>query len=214
MIKKINVLLERLIALLLCLLIISSCSILPLKKNISSEDMKNSRKAVVTVIQEAPYNSSPNNSREAIVSTDYPDIGSSVSSMNQIKDVDSNIWAFQALQSLLEGHRIVQVYTDNTFRGDRAATRYEAAYLIASALEEYLRVLTIYTSDSLTKKDVESLKNIEHLQKVSTAELASLRGRVDVLDARTSALERRHASFIPSPRIVLPNLRENKNNGR
>ena len=189
MIKKINVLLERLIAFLLCLLLISACSILPLKKSIFSEDMKNSRKAVVTVTQEHPSNSSSTNTREAIISTDSPNLEAyrTVFTMKDIVDVAATDWAFQALQSLVERYGVVQVYADNTFRGDRATTRYETAHLINSALTELSRTVKAIASDSIRKDDFDKMSN--HIS-ASLFQLGTLNSRTDALEARVGTLEK------------------------
>ncbi|KAM3108454.1 S-layer homology domain-containing protein [Phormidesmis sp. 146-33] len=189
MIKKMNVLLERLILFLMCLLIILSCSILPVKKFTFSKNMENSRKAVVTITQEAPRNSSSTNIREAIVSTDAPnlEVYKKLFYMKDIVDVSQDHWAFQGLQRLVDDYDVVQVYADNTFRGDRAATRYEVAQLIENALGSMSRITASSASNLIKKEDFEKM---DSRMKESFAELPILRGRVDALEARVSTLER------------------------
>ncbi|MCY7272707.1 MAG: S-layer homology domain-containing protein [Phormidesmis sp. CAN_BIN44] len=97
--------------------------------------MKNSKKGLVSATQGDPndFNSFHTvNTRGAIVSTDSPNLEAykTVFTTKDVTDIAETDWAFQAFQSLLEYHGVVQVYADNTFRGDRAATRYETAHLI------------------------------------------------------------------------------------
>jgi Carbohydrate-selective porin, OprB family/S-layer homology domain len=102
-----------------------------------------------------------------------------VTSVSQLSDVQPTDWAFQALQSLVEKYGCIAGYPDSTFRGNRAATRYE----LAAALNACLDVI----SDRFaTKEDLAALRK---LQEEFAAELATLRGRVDNLEARTAQLE-------------------------
>ncbi len=104
---------------------------------------------------------------------------SQVTSVSQLSDVQPTDWAFQALQSLVEKYGCIAGYPDGTFRGNRAATRYE----LAAALNACLDVI----SDRFATK--EDLAAVRKLQEEFAAELATLRGRVDGLEARTSKLE-------------------------
>ncbi|NJN23433.1 MAG: iron uptake porin [Acaryochloridaceae cyanobacterium RL_2_7] len=102
-----------------------------------------------------------------------------VTSVSQLSDVQPTDWAFQALQSLVERYGCIAGYPDGTFRGNRAATRYEMAAALNACLDNI--------SDKFaTKEDLEAVKA---LQEEFQAELATLRGRVDGLEARTATLE-------------------------
>ncbi|HEY9656599.1 MAG TPA: iron uptake porin, partial [Crinalium sp.] len=50
-----------------------------------------------------------------------------VTSVSQLTDVQPTDWAFQALQSLVERYGCIIGYPDQTYRGNRALTRYEFA---------------------------------------------------------------------------------------
>lgn len=102
-----------------------------------------------------------------------------VTSVSQLSDVRPTDWAFQALQSLVEKYGCIAGYPDGTFRGNRAATRFE----LAAALNACLDVI----SDRFATK--EDLATVRKLQEDLAAELATLRGRVDGLEARTAKLE-------------------------
>lgn len=53
--------------------------------------------------------------------------GGTVTSVSQLSDVQPSDWAFQALRSLIERHGCIAGYSDRTYQGDRALTRYEFA---------------------------------------------------------------------------------------
>jgi Carbohydrate-selective porin, OprB family/S-layer homology domain len=102
-----------------------------------------------------------------------------VTSVSQLSDVQPTDWAFQALQSLVERYGCIAGYPDGTFRGNRAATRYELAAALNACLDQI--------SDRFATK--EDLATVKALQEEFRAELATLKGRVDGLEARTKVLE-------------------------
>lgn len=104
-----------------------------------------------------------------------------VTSVSELSDVRPTDWAFQAVQSLVERYGCIEGYPDKTFRGSRAATRYELAAALNACLNQISAQL-----GGLTPED---LATIKRLQDEFAAELATLRGRVDALEARTTELE-------------------------
>ncbi|NJM77854.1 MAG: iron uptake porin [Acaryochloridaceae cyanobacterium RU_4_10] len=102
-----------------------------------------------------------------------------VTSVSQLSDVQPTDWAFQALQSLVERYGCIAGYPNGTFRGNRAATRYELAAALNACLDQI--------SDKFATK--EDLATVKALQEEFKAELATLKGRVDGLEARTATLE-------------------------
>ncbi|WP_404785876.1 iron uptake porin [Altericista sp. CCNU0014] len=102
-----------------------------------------------------------------------------VTSVSQLSDVRPTDWAFQALQSLVERYGCIAGYPDGTFKGNRAATRYELAAALNACLDQI--------SDRFATK--EDLATVKTLQEEFKAELATLKGRVDGLEARTKTLE-------------------------
>ncbi|MGB7275579.1 MAG: iron uptake porin, partial [Geitlerinemataceae cyanobacterium] len=106
---------------------------------------------------------------------------SQVTSVSQLSDVQPTDWAFQALQSLVERYGCIAGYPDGTYRGNRALTRYEFAAGLNACLDQ---VLALVGGDEGV--DPESLATIRRLQEEFAAELATLRGRVDALEARTA----------------------------
>ena len=109
-----------------------------------------------------------------------------VTSVSQFSDVQPTDWAFQALQSLVERYGCIAGYPNKTFRGNRAMTRYEFAAGLNACLDRVNELIATATAD-LVKKD--DLATLQRLQEEYSAELATLRGRVDQLDARTTELE-------------------------
>jgi len=109
-----------------------------------------------------------------------------VTSVSQLSDVQPTDWAFQALQSLVERYGCIAGYPNGTFRGNRALTRYEFAAGLNACLNRVNELIATATADLTTKQDLET---IQKLQADFSAELATLRGRVDALAARTSELK-------------------------
>ncbi|MBE9206448.1 iron uptake porin [Nostoc sp. LEGE 06077] len=109
-----------------------------------------------------------------------------VTSVSQLSDVQPTDWAFQALQSLVERYGCIAGYPNSTYRGNRALTRYEFAAGLNACLDRVNELLATATADLVTKED---LAKLQKLQEEFAAELATLRGRVDALEARTSELE-------------------------
>ncbi|WP_016949867.1 iron uptake porin [Anabaena sp. PCC 7108] len=111
---------------------------------------------------------------------------SQVTSVSQLSDVQPTDWAFQALQSLVERYGCIAGYPNGTYRGNRAMTRYEFAAGLNACLDRVNELIATATADSLTKQD---LATLQKLREDFSTELATLRGRVDALEARASELE-------------------------
>ncbi|WYL98196.1 MAG: iron uptake porin [Gloeotrichia echinulata DVL01] len=109
-----------------------------------------------------------------------------VTSVSQLSDVQPTDWAFQALQSLVERYGCIAGYPNKTFRGNRALTRYEFAAGLNACLDRVNELIATGTADLLNKQD---LAQLQKLQEDFSAELATLRGRVDALEAKTAELE-------------------------
>ncbi|MEH2142296.1 iron uptake porin [Nostoc sp.] len=111
---------------------------------------------------------------------------SQVTSVSQFSDVQPTDWAFQALQSLVERYGCIAGYPNRTYRGNRALTRYEFAAGLNACLDRVNELIATATGDLVSKQD---LATLQRLQEEFSAELATLRGRVDSLEARTAELE-------------------------
>lgn len=109
-----------------------------------------------------------------------------VTSVSQLSDVQPTDWAFQALQSLVERYGVIAGYPDGTYRGNRAMTRYEFAAGLNAALDRVNELIAAGSADAISRED---LATLQRLQEEFAAELATLRGRVDALEAQTAELE-------------------------
>jgi len=118
--------------------------------------------------------------------TDSTNAMKQVTSVSQLSDVQPTDWAFQALQSLVERYGCIAGYPDGTFRGNRALTRYEFAAGLNACLDQISQQIGTATANLANKED---LVKLQKLQEEFAAELATLRGRVDALEARSAELE-------------------------
>lgn len=107
-------------------------------------------------------------------------------SVFQLRDIQPNDWAFQAVQTLIERYGCLSGYPDQTFRGDRTLTRYEFAAALKSCLEQLIQ-LNAETETNLLSQD--ELQTIQRLQADFATELNAIKTQVDNLEARTEALE-------------------------
>lgn len=109
-----------------------------------------------------------------------------VTSVDQLSDVQPTDWAYQALQSLVERYGCIVGYPDQTYRGNRALSRYEFAAGLNACLDRISELIAASTANFATQED---LATLQRLQEEFAAELTALRGRVDTLEARTAELE-------------------------
>ncbi|WP_231662467.1 iron uptake porin [Pseudanabaena sp. 'Roaring Creek'] len=109
-----------------------------------------------------------------------------VTSVSQLSDVKPTDWAFTSLQSLVERYGCIAGYPDRTFRGKQSLTRYEFAAGLNACLDKINEIISAGLADKVSKDDLAAVKK---LQEEFAAELATLRGRVDALDAKVAKLE-------------------------
>lgn len=109
-----------------------------------------------------------------------------VTSVSQLSDVQPTDWAFLALQSLVERYGCIAGYPDGTYQGNRALTRYEFAAGLNACLDRVNELIAAATNSLVTKDD---LTTLQRLQEEFAGEIASLRGRVDALEASAAELE-------------------------
>ena len=154
----------------------------------SSEASENLDVSVAAV--DAPANSQVSQQQPLLVADNTPAVSDlmaeteadsvgQVTSVSQLSDVQPDDWAFQAIQSLVERYGCVAGYPNGTFRPSRAMSRREAAALVNACLDNL-------SNRFATKEDLDALKA---LQDEFAAELATLRGRVDGLEARVATVE-------------------------
>jgi hypothetical protein len=127
---------------------------------------------------------------EAVEETEASNLDQ-VTSVSQLTDVKPTDWAFQALQSLVERYGCIVGYPDRTFRGNQYLTRYEFAAGLNACLDKVQELIKSNTGGFATQADLDAIKK---LQEEFAAELATLRGRVDSLEARTATLEKQQFS--------------------
>ncbi|NMG09005.1 iron uptake porin [Brasilonema sp. UFV-L1] len=109
-----------------------------------------------------------------------------VTNVSQLEDVQPTDWAFDALRNLVERYGCIAGYPDGTFRGNRAMTRYEFAAGLNACLEQINTLINQSTSEAVRQEDLQTL---QRLSEDFQAELASVRGRIDTLEAKTAELQ-------------------------
>jgi Carbohydrate-selective porin, OprB family/S-layer homology domain len=109
-----------------------------------------------------------------------------VSSVSELSDVDPNSWAFQALKSLVERYGCIEGYPSKKYLGNRPLSRYEFAAGLNACLDKVGEQIAAATEPLATKDD---LAAVQRLQEEFKAELATLRGRTDALEAKVKELE-------------------------
>jgi len=109
-----------------------------------------------------------------------------ITSVTALSDVQPTDWAYQSLQSLVERYGCIIGYPDRTYRGNRPLSRYEFAAGLNACLDRVNELIAQGTAGLVTKED---LAILQRLQEEFAAELATLRGRIDSLEARTATLE-------------------------
>jgi hypothetical protein len=119
------------------------------------------------------------------------EVAQNVTSVSQLSDIKPTDWAFTALQSLVERYGCIAGYPDRTFRGKQATSRYEFAAGLNACLDKINEIISAGLADKVGKED---LATLQKLQEEFAAELATLRGRVDALDAKTTKLEEQQFS--------------------
>lgn len=118
---------------------------------------------------------------DAVVQPEPVDGLAQVTRVTDFSDVSPSDWAFQALSNLVETYGCIQGYPDSTFRGQRSITRFE----FAAGLNACLDVVVSTLGSGISEED---LATIRRLQEEFAAELATLGGRVDQLEADTAEL--------------------------
>jgi len=84
-----------------------------------------------------------------------------VTSVSQLSDVKPTDWAFQALQSLVERYGCIAGYPNETYRGNRALTRYEFAAGLNACLDQINQLIATSTSELVNKEDLATLQKLQ-----------------------------------------------------
>lgn len=112
------------------------------------------------------------------------DVMGQVTGVSELKDVEPNAWAYEALRSLVERYGCIVGYPDGTFRGNRVLTRWEFAAGLNACLNTIERLLQ--ENVAVLKEDLEKLKR---LAAEFQQELAAFDTRIDNLESRVAFLE-------------------------
>ena len=104
----------------------------------------------------------------------------SVVAVNELTDVESNEWAYMAVQELVEKYDVLEGYPDGTFQGKKPSTRFE----LAAAVYD----LATYFSDEIAT-DRNDLAKLAKLLDEFSGDIKAIQGRVDVLETKVVAVE-------------------------
>ena len=107
-----------------------------------------------------------------------------VTNVNQLRDVSPTDWAYEALRGLVDRYGCIVGYPNQTYRGNRALSRYEFAAGLNACLNQIERLIA--SSEAILREDIDTLNR---LVQEFEAELATLSGRVDNLESRITFLE-------------------------
>ena len=107
-----------------------------------------------------------------------------VTNVNQLRDVSPTDWAYEALRSLVDRYGCIAGFPNQTYRGSQALSRYEFAAGLNACLNQIERLVA--SREAIAREDLDT---INRLTQEFTAELATLRGRIDSLESRTAFLE-------------------------
>ncbi len=109
-----------------------------------------------------------------------------ITSVEELRDVDTSGWAYQALADLVEKYDVIEGYPDHTFKGNRNATRYEMAAALNALIKAVGRDLARLGAEKANKSDLATLAK---LQEEFRNELAALNAKEAALESRASAIE-------------------------
>ena len=109
-----------------------------------------------------------------------------ITSVDELTDVSSNVWAYEALKDLVEKYNVIEGYPDKTFRGARTASRYELAAALSATVKAIGQDIARLGAEKASKED---LATVARLQQEFATELQALRARTEALEARATKIE-------------------------
>lgn len=127
-------------------------------------------------------------SATSMVAVNMP--ASALTSVEELTDVNSSDWAYEALADLVEKYDVIEGYPDYTFKGERKASRWEMAAALNAVMKSVGRDLARLGAEKADKSD---LMKLARLQEEFKRELEVLNSRVDALEDRASAIEAKNA---------------------
>src|SRR6478672_1460411 len=108
-----------------------------------------------------------------------------ITNASQFQDVQPSDWAYEALDQIVQKYGCLVGYSDGSFRGNRALSRYEFAAGLNACLTQVEKLIAA-NGNTVSNKDFETL---ERLSNDFRSELATLGTRINTLETRTSFLE-------------------------
>lgn len=114
---------------------------------------------------------------------------SQVTNVHQLRDVQPNDWAYEALKSLVDRYGCLVGYPNQTFAGEHTLTRWEFAAGLNACIGQIERLIS--ANEVVVKEDLDKL---QRLSQEFAAELAKLSGQVNELENRLAFLEDRSFS--------------------
>lgn len=115
-----------------------------------------------------------------------------VQSVASLSDVQSSDWAYRAVKAIVERYGILAGYSDRTFRGNQALTRYEFASAIDTALQELEQVLRVRQDE--INQILEDIRTLQRLQQSFQDIAAGLNTRLDRQSDQITQLEQQQFS--------------------
>jgi hypothetical protein len=109
---------------------------------------------------------------------------SQINSVSQLRDVEPNDWAYQALKNLIEKYQCIEGNAEGFYLGNRTIRRNEFATGLNTCLEKITQLIN--TEESVADDD---LNTIKQLQTQFSSELTALTSRLDNIENRTIPLE-------------------------
>lgn len=109
---------------------------------------------------------------------------SQVNSVDGLKDVSPQDWAYQALRGLVERYDCVTGFPDRTYRGEQTISRSEFASSLNACLWKVESLIS--ETDTVPQKDIDL---VLQLMQEFQSDLALLQGRTDALQAEVRELE-------------------------
>jgi hypothetical protein len=103
-----------------------------------------------------------------------------ITTVDELRDVFSTDWAYNALESLAENYQCLVGFEDFTYKGRKNLSRAEFAVMLSVCLEKIDRTLQVKPQD---------LPTIERLRQEFMLDIALFRGKTDALQARIQDLE-------------------------
>lgn len=115
------------------------------------------------------------------------------SGVADMRDVSSEHWAAQAIQSLSEKYGVMSGFPDKSFQGARTVSRYELAAALAKLIATLERRIAIATGTPVPDAGIapEDLRTIARLQREFREELDLVKERLDGLENRIGEVDKR-----------------------